>query len=242
MRLICYLSNGFPTLTHTLRLADNYVKSGCDIIQIDLPARNPFLESEFIRERMQHALNQCSDYNQYMASIAAIRRSHPDLPIFLLAYQETLETIDLTKFTEFCQRNQIINLTIIGLDRQDIRTRLIQEGFQISSYVRRPFPADEIEAAMKTNGFVYLQVKPEAPTDTSLKDDIARLREIFGTYRPVYCGVGIHTVSDIQDVLNAGADGAFIGTTILRVADTHQLAETIHAFKAPILMGKDEII
>ncbi|MBE0700546.1 MAG: tryptophan synthase subunit alpha, partial [Acholeplasmataceae bacterium] len=62
MKLICYLSNGYPNLETTIKLAREYAKSGCDVIEIDFPAKNPYLESPYISERMSHALDQCNDY------------------------------------------------------------------------------------------------------------------------------------------------------------------------------------
>lgn len=44
MDLICYLSNGYPSLERSIEIAKDYVKGGCDIIEIDFPSRDPFLE------------------------------------------------------------------------------------------------------------------------------------------------------------------------------------------------------
>lgn len=66
MKLICYLSNGYPTLEESERMAQTYVASGVDTIEIDFPSRNPFLESEFIANRMRIALTNCDNYGNYM--------------------------------------------------------------------------------------------------------------------------------------------------------------------------------
>ena len=48
MNLICYLSNGYPTIEKSIEVAQTYVSAGCDMIEIDFPSRDPFLEGEFI--------------------------------------------------------------------------------------------------------------------------------------------------------------------------------------------------
>jgi len=41
MDLICYLSNGYPSIESSIDAAKTYVDAGCDIIEIDFPSRNP---------------------------------------------------------------------------------------------------------------------------------------------------------------------------------------------------------
>ena len=56
MKLICYLSNGYPTIESSVEMAGIYSEAGCDVIEIDFPSRNPYLESELISGRMAKAL------------------------------------------------------------------------------------------------------------------------------------------------------------------------------------------
>ena len=66
MKLICYLSNGYPSIESSKKMAEEYVDAGCDMIEIDFPARDPFLESEYLANRMQVDLEACDDYKKYM--------------------------------------------------------------------------------------------------------------------------------------------------------------------------------
>lgn len=75
MKLICFLSYGYPTIAQSIEIAEQYVQAGCDVLEIDLPSSDPYLEGEYIAARMKAALEQCSDYRQYMAGIAPLRRS-----------------------------------------------------------------------------------------------------------------------------------------------------------------------
>ena len=77
----------------------------------------------------------------------------------------------------------------------------------------------EIEVSKNSNGFVYMQAKPigcdASPKYPTLADCIARLRQ-EGIDREIYCGVGIYTPDDIEMAKAAGADGVFVGSTILK--------------------------
>lgn len=65
MNLICYLCNGYPSIEKSVEMAKLYEQAGCDIIEIDFPSRNPYLESELIQSRMAKALEACDDYSGY---------------------------------------------------------------------------------------------------------------------------------------------------------------------------------
>ena len=78
MNLICYLSNGYPTIESSKKVAQEYVEAGCDIIEIDFPSHNPFFESELIAGRMKKALENCSDYSAYMKGMVESKEAGGD--------------------------------------------------------------------------------------------------------------------------------------------------------------------
>lgn len=49
MKVIGYLSLGYPTLKRSLTMADDYFEAGCDAIEIGIPSPNPKYEKETIR-------------------------------------------------------------------------------------------------------------------------------------------------------------------------------------------------
>ena len=73
MEIICYLSNGYPTIEASYNMAMEYADAGCKMMEVDFPSRNPYLESDYIAGRMEKALESCDDYEKYMDSIVAIK-------------------------------------------------------------------------------------------------------------------------------------------------------------------------
>lgn len=236
MELICYLSNGFPTLPESAKIADYYVQGGCSIIEIDLPSRNPYLESEYIANRMAAALKACDDYYLYMKNILDIKAKHPNTKFFILVYENTVKEIGVDKFSKFCIDNDFNDIIFVGLENENIKNELINNGLKVSCYVQFQMNKEEIESAKASNGFVYMQAKsapekinPEYPT---LADCIKKLKQ-EGITRKIYCGVGVYTPEDFKMVKDAGADGAFVGSTILKLYDNpDKLTKTIASFKA----------
>lgn len=235
MEVILYLSNGYPNLESSYQTAIEYAEAGCKIIEIDFPSRDPYLEGEYIADRMQQALRVCDDYEKYMETIVAIKKRLPDIQFLLLAYENTVEEIGVEKFIAFCKENRLEDILLVGLKDAVIKNKIIASGLKVSCYVQYQMLQEEIDSALESNGFVYMQAKPGDeinPQYKTLKDCIRHLREC-GIERPIYCGVGIHTPEDVKMAKEAGADAAFVGSTILKLHDNVPLMkETIRAFKA----------
>lgn len=236
MEIICYLSNGYPTLEHSCKMAMEYADAGCGMIEIDFPSRDPFLEGEYIAGRMAEALKVCGDYNQYMDSIAAVKKRLPHVKLLVLAYENTVEEIGVDRFIRFCLDHDLKDLLLVGLKDNKIKDQCMKEGLKVSCYVQYQMLPEEIEMAKHSNGFVYMQAKPGEtinPKYPHLSDCIACLRQCQIS-RPIYCGVGIHAPEDVKMAKEAGADGVFVGSTILK------LQEDVPAMKAMIRKFADE--
>ena len=240
MKLICYLSNGFPTIEESTKIAEYYAAGGCDIIEIDLPSKDPYIESDFISNRMTTALAACDDYDRYMENIIQIKHRLPDTKIIMLSYENTVKEIGVQKFIDFCLSNDLKDIIFVGLENENIKKRLIENGIKVSCYVQFNMPPEEIDSAKASNGFVYMQAKttPEKinPQFPTLADCIKYLRD-QGIEREIYCGVGIYKPSDFKMVKDAKGDGAFVGSKILKLYNNpEKLMATIASFKA--VLGK----
>ncbi len=236
MHLICYLSNGYPTIADSIEMAETYVDAGCNIIEIDFPSHNPYLESEFIADRMKKALEACGDYETYMDGMAKVKKQLPSAQFILMVYENTVEEIGSERFIEFCLENGYLDIILVGLKDDVIKNRFIEAGLRVSCYVQFHLDEREVEYALRSNGFVYLQAVPKPgqanPAYPTLIDCINYLRG-RGLKSPIYCGVGVHRPQDAAMVKAAGADGAFIGSTVLKLHDDRPaLIETIRRFSA----------
>jgi tryptophan synthase alpha chain len=236
MKLICYLSNGYPSIAESIKTAQTYVKAGCDIIEIDFPARDPFLESLYIADRMKQALAACDDYGKYMEGMITVRKLLPDTKFILLVYEETVHEIGQDRVIDFCIRHGFGDMILVGIKDETLKNRMIDRGIRVSCYVQFHLLPEEVGHAKRSNGFVYMQGKPSGglvkPGCPTLKDCIRYLRD-QGITAPIYCGVGIHTPGDVSMARDAGADGVFVGSAILKYHDDPPaLIAGIKRFKA----------
>ncbi|MDC7248670.1 MAG: tryptophan synthase subunit alpha [Sphaerochaetaceae bacterium] len=236
MDLICYLSNGYPSIESSIDVAKTYVEAGCDIIEIDFPSRNPYLEGDFIANRMREALKACDDYEKYMEGMIKIKKSLPQTSFILLVYENTIKEIGVDKFIKFCVDNDFMDIILCGLEDDKIKNAIIANKLRVSCYVQRKLDRTEILYAKESNGFVYLQAKTRDESEVNktyptLESCISYLRE-EGIERPIYCGVGIHTPEDALYAKKAEADAIFVGSAILKVQeDKNKLIRIIKSFK-----------
>lgn len=234
MKLICYITLGNPTIAQSKQLIEHYVAAGCDTVEIDLPTRNPLYVNDFIRNGMNTALDSCADYNEYLAAVADIHKNYPQTSIIFTLFENIIMEVGPAKMLEFCKTNAEA-IVYVGEEHPEVRQQFMDAGVKVSSFIRYHMPEDEIEAAMQTNGFIYLQAKPDGevkPGCQTLKDCIAYLRS-RGLTRPIYCGMGMYAPEDVKMVRESGGDGAFAGSVILKLHDRPQeLIQTIRAFKA----------
>jgi tryptophan synthase alpha chain len=236
MKIICYLSNGYPSIEETYKIGLEYVDAGCDIIEIDFPSRDPYLESEYIAGRMKKALELCNDYRAYMDSIIKLKETLKDTKFIVMIYENVIEEIGIETFTDFCIKHDFKDIILVGIKDDVIKKILIEKGIKVSCYVQYHLLDEEIAQAKETNGFVYLQAKPTTglihEEHKELKDCIDYLRS-NGIKQPIYCGVGVHSPEDVKMVKEAGGDAAFIGSTILKLQDNlPEMKRMIKEFKA----------
>ena len=235
MKLICYLSNGYPTIESSKTMANDYIEAGCDIIEIDFPSSDPYLEGEYIANRMKEALASCNDYSKYMDGIIEIKNNHQNTRFILLAYENTILDIGVDCFIKFCVDNDMMDLIYVGSHNEEVKNKMIDNGIKISCYVQFHMDENEIQAALSSNGFVYMQAKPTTnninPKFPTLKHCIEHLKSL-GIKREIYCGVGIYAPEDIKIAKEAGSDGVFVGSTVLKLqTDIPKMKETIALFK-----------
>ena len=238
MDIILYLSNGYPTLDASLQMAKEYADAGCGIIEIDFPSHDPYLESKLIAGRMAKALEACDDYDKYMEEIVRVKKELPNVKLLVLSYENTIQEIGPDKFIKFCLDNDFKDVLLVGLSSNEIKDKIIAAGIRVSCYVQFQMLPEEIESAKNSNGFVYLQAKPNEtqgyvnPKYPTLKDCVQCLRDA-GIDRPIYCGVGVHAPEDVKMVKEAGGDAAFVGSAILKLQDDiPAMKEKIREFAA----------
>lgn len=222
MKVIGYLSLGYPTLERSLEMAEVYFQSGCAAIEIGIPSPNPVYEKETIRTWMQQAYAAQPDYEVYFSAIAELKRRYPDREIYTMVYQEVMDMVTPQRYARFCREAGVTCIISINLTEESVAV-FDAMGVARCSFGSLVLDAQRLEDCRKPGGLIYCQAnfapnQAPAPGYETLAKVIAYMRET-GITRPIYCGGGIRTPEDARRVKESGADGVFIGTAIISLAE-----------------------
>lgn len=238
MRVIGYLTSGYPTIEKSIETARHYVESGCDMLEISIPLENN-REKPFLSDVMKQAYKACPDYNAHLDAIVQMAKENPGVDITILIYNEVLDSIGIERFASECQKAGICDVNSANLTDKATIKALEKKGIYLAGLVNYRLEAWRIEEARHTKGFVYCQAFPREGQELDPKADtieklIAYLRE-QGIEGKIYCGGGISKPEDAKRVKDAGADGFFLGSSIITLYDDiDTLRKTIGSFCAAV--------
>ena len=223
MKLIGYLSNGYPTIEDSKERAIRYVNNGIEIIEADFPAEDPYLDNDLLKARIFKARENTSDYEDYMAAIVDIHKTMPDIKIMINIYERTLQVIGIERFVRFMKDIDENDFLLAGNEFPQLRDELEKHDLYLSSFVTRAMHEEDLKLAARSNGFIYLEgfgdESKYSPIYPNLKDCAKKVRSIIGDDRNIFCGIGVHTPELLKEVYEAGCDGVFLGSMVIKLED-----------------------
>ncbi|QTQ12983.1 tryptophan synthase subunit alpha [Treponema parvum] len=236
IKTICFLSFGYPTINKAIDIAGLYVKGGCDAIEVAIPPKNGYRDSSFIQQLYKEALDQTSNYDDYLEGIDRMIKKYTSIEFFLILYHEVISAIGAAKIGAFCKEHNI-NYIISGdlHDFDAIKTFKLY-GVKLSRSVNYKMEETDIHRCIETDGFTYMQAFPSIgqyikPGFEKLKTCIKYLRE-RGVSEPIFCGAGIKNPDDVKEIKRAGGDGFFVGSSIIKLYDKpEELVALIREYK-----------
>ena len=238
MRMIGYVTSGYKSIEGSVEVARNFIRGGCDMLEISLPLINN-REAPYVSDLMKQALTAYPDYDAHLEGIRQIRKEHPEISVTILLYNEVAVTIGAEKLAEFCKKNGIHDVNSPDLSDPHVRKVFAEYGIHEAGLILYTPDEKRLRHAQETDGFVYMQAFPREGQELTQGMDtpaglIRYIRE-NGIKNPIYCGGGIRTAEDVETLQEAGADGFFLGTSLLKLCDEpEKFVETVRMFKAAI--------
>lgn len=221
--LIYYISMGCPSIEYSLDKAQKYLDHGVKALQFDLPSRNPYRETPFIKERMKYAYEKYHDYDVFLDALTEFRKNNPDFEMQMVSYEDVILTIGTKKYIDFASKNNIKTCRISG-DGVIERARLDMNnaGIDTLTFIDFNMPQSDIDFALKTGRAVMLRNVRQgmAPRDNmvSWNDRISFIRA-NGVTAPIYATAGISNGPALLEAKEAGSQGAFVGSCLMNLWD-----------------------
>lgn len=238
MRVIGYLTSGYPSLEGCVRAARDFVTGGCNMLEISIPLENNN-EAPYLSELMKTAIANYPNYDEHLESIGKIIDENPNIRITLLLYDEVLRNIGIEKVREFCLSYGIKDINSADIDDCKVIELYEEYGINFAGLLTYTFDEKRLQFAKETKGFIYCQAFPregqEIMKDCETPEKFIAYIRKEGINNPLYCGGGIRTPEDVIRLKKAGADGFFLGTPILKIIENSQeVVASIRSFSDAI--------
>ena len=206
--LVYYISMGTPSIEASLQMAETYLAHGVSALQFDLPSRNPYRETLFIRKRMAKAWETYGGYEPFLTALTEFRRKHPDFEMQMVSFEDVILTIGTARYIEFCKQNNIKTCRISGdgvieLARMDMNAA----GIDTLTFIDYNLPEKDVEFAVQTGRAVMLR---------NVRDG---MEPRDGVNAPIYATAGITCGASLLEAKQAGASGAFVGSCLMNLWD-----------------------
>lgn len=221
---VYYICAACPTVEKTLEMVDAYVAHGAEAFQIDMPSKDPFMETEFVKAMMKNCVADGLDYARYMDAIREMRRRYPKVTLHVVVYNDVVDSIGLDTLCNFCRESGVASLMVPGITPENFAS-IEARGVKVFRFIEHEMLESQVEfAANKSGAEDYVCLRNQKPGEVdkpgydTWEKKYAYIRE-QGVTGMVYSVYGIHTGAELARVKATGASGAIIGNVLMRLWD-----------------------
>lgn len=208
--LVLYITAGYPDENTFFKTLDLMDEQKVPILELGIPAEDPFLDGDIIRQSHRKVLEAGIDWRKLGDLLEKIR-SRYQFRVILMTYRESINRFHLSKLdTALYDGVLCVNeaLTIAsGMKPVQIYNEAMDENEIMKHLKENTNFAYVMSGRGKTGSFRRL---PEGYIKT-----VNFLKQ--KTDLPVYVGFGIKTLEDVKNVCSHGADGVIIGSCFMKV-------------------------
>jgi tryptophan synthase alpha chain len=216
---------GDPDLTLSEQVFRTYIDAGADILEIGYPFSDPMADGPVNQRAAQRALEAGMTPPRFFAMLGRLRRT-TDIPFGLLLYANTVHHPGYDTFCARAADAGVDSILVADMPPEEassftraLRTHGLRSVFIVSELT----PPDRAKAICEhTDGFVYVVSRPgttgvQKSLSGSVGGTLKRLRRL--TTRPLCVGFGISTPDHVRRVKAAGADGAIVGSALVKIIE-----------------------
>ncbi|MBD3316807.1 MAG: tryptophan synthase subunit alpha [Chitinivibrionales bacterium] len=218
---------GDPYMRLSEKIFRTYIDAGADILEIGYPFSDPMADGPVNQRAAQRALEAGITPDSFFAMLSNLRRI-TDIPFGLLLYANTVHHLG---YETFCARaadagvDSILVADMPPEESGDFLAALQKNSLKSVFIVSELTPTDRAEYICEhSSGFVYVVSRlgttgVQTDFSGSVHDTLSRLRGL-GDKR-LCVGFGLSTPDHVRRVKEAGADGAIVGSALVKIIEAH---------------------
>ena len=217
-----FLMAGDPNLETTAKILLELQACGADIIELGIPYSDPLADGPIIQLAASRALSSGTSPDKVFKMLSNLK-DQLSIPIILFTYSNPLINRGLEEFCLEASKAGVSGLVVPDLPLEEAeKLSQIAEAYEIDLVllVAPTTSEDRMKKIAETSrGFTYLvSVTGVTGERASLEDNVESLVKQLkhSSSIPIAVGFGISDAKHIQQVREWGADGAIVGSALVK--------------------------
>lgn len=215
---------GYPSPETTLEWIRPLLEYA-DALELGFPFSDPIADGPRIQAASHTALARGACRASHLATVTTIRAEHPDLPIGLLVYANLVYRTGLEAFYAAVREAGVDSVLVADVPVSEIGPFSAAAHAQgVDPILIAPPNAPDptlAQIARHSRGYTYVVSRSgitgtETAAGRPSAELLARLRDFRAP--PALIGFGISKPEDIRRMLEAGADGVIVGSSLIEKA------------------------
>lgn len=245
--LIPFVTLGDPDLATSRERLRLLVASGADALELGLPFSDPVADGPVLQAAATRALASGTRIDQCLELVREVRTDHPDLPIGLLAYANTVVHRGLDAFYGAVSGAGADSVLVADVPLGEAAPfERAAEGAGVATvFIAPPNASRETLAAVaqRSRGYTYVTSRrgvtgAHAGADRTLAVRLNELRTRGAP--PGVVGFGIASADDVRSARRVGAAGVIVGSALVERFARGDEVETWLRELATAASGHDE--
>jgi len=241
--LICYVVAGYPDIRTSQDIITSLINGGADIIEIGIPFSDPIADGSTIQDAIQNSLTSGTTPDMCLELASRIRKTFPDIPLIIMTYSNILFRKGYIQFAQQAKESGIDGFIIPDIPIEEAKEYLDSVkriGISTIFLVSPNTSEKRLKIISKIcTGFLYVisiygTTGERKGFDEYTIESIKRVKKVIVDNLPLAVGFGISNPQHVRYMIDAGADGAIIGSAIIKkikeIENKELLLNTLNRF------------
>ncbi|WP_269622590.1 tryptophan synthase subunit alpha [Prochlorococcus marinus] len=220
--LMPFIMAGDPDLQTSSEILLGLQEKGADIIELGIPYSDPLADGPIIQFAASRALSSGTSPKTVLRMLRDIK-DKLTIPVILFTYSNPLLSYGMDLFCKDASDAGAAGLVVPDLpleEAEKLSSIASSRELDLVLLIAPTTPEERMKTiAEKSNGFIYLVSVTGVTGERSLLQDrvqllVKKIKQF--TSKPVAVGFGISDANHVRKVRNWGADGAIVGSALVK--------------------------
>ncbi len=227
--LIAYLTGGDPDSQTFLSNASALVEGGADIVEIGIPFSDPIADGPVIQASSQRALKAGSTPEKVLQLMRELS-TKSNVPLVVLTYYNPILAMGPERFLDMAKNSGVSGVVVPDLpleEMDEFHDFALKHGIDNILLAAPNTSQSRLgQILSRARGFLYLVslygvTGPRETLSPQALETLKRVKSLANGRVPVSAGFGISSPDQVRSLMKDGADGAIVGSALVKLAAEH---------------------